>query len=265
MIDYLPISLRGLMVAGFLAAYMSTIGTHLNLGASYLTNDIYRRFIKPDATDAHYVVVSRFATLIVMVLAMIGAYANNSVGDAWKYLFNLTAGVGLVMILRWYWWRVNAWSEISALVTSALVSNALILLNVFRDANATAEILLVTVPITTLVWLAVTFLTSPDEEAKLVAFFERVRPSPFGWGKVARLATPGSGEEPLAVNGIDWLAGCGLVYGTLFGIGKVVLGDLVQGLAYLALALVCAGLIAYNVIRARGATIKPATPRFADP
>jgi SSS family solute:Na+ symporter len=264
MIDYLPVWLRGLMIAGFLAAYMSTIGTHLNLGASYLTNDVYRRFIRPDASQAHYVTVSRIATVIVMVLAMIGAYANNSVGDAWKYLFNLTAGVGLVMILRWYWWRVNAWSEISALVTSALVSNALILFHVFTDANATAETLLVTVPITTLVWIAVTFLTQPDEESKLVEFFERVRPSAFGWKRIAKLAASGAGEEPLGVNALDWVAGCGLVYGALFGIGKIVLGDLGPGLLSLGLAAACGGFIAYNVARARAASPGTITPRFAD-
>jgi SSS family solute:Na+ symporter len=264
MIDYLPVWLRGLMIAGFLAAYMSTIGTHLNLGASYLTNDVYRRFIRPDASQAHYVTVSRIATVIVMVLAMIGAYANNSVGDAWKYLFNLTAGVGLVMILRWYWWRVNAWSEISALVTSALVSNALILFHVFTDANATAETLLVTVPITTLVWIAVTFLTQPDEESKLVEFFERVRPSAFGWKRIAKLAASGAGEEPLGVNALDWVAGCGLVYGALFGIGKIVLGDLGPGLLSLGLAAACGAFIAYNVARARAASPGTITPRFAD-
>jgi SSS family solute:Na+ symporter len=264
MIDYLPVWLRGLMIAGFLAAYMSTIGTHLNLGASYLTNDVYRRFIRPDASQAHYVTVSRIATVIVMVLAMIGAYANNSVGDAWKYLFNLTAGVGLVMILRWYWWRVNAWSEISALVTSALVSNALILFHVFTDANATAETLLVTVPITTLVWIAVTFLTQPDEESKLVEFFERVRPSAFGWKRIAKLAASGAGEEPLGVNALDWVAGCGLVYGALFGIGKIVLGDFGPGLLSLGLAAACGAFIAYNVARARAASPGTITPRFAD-
>jgi Na+/proline symporter len=180
MIDHLPLSLRGLMMAGFLAAYMSTIGTHLNLGASYLTNDLYRRFINRDASDHHYVVASRVATVVVMFLAAVGAFTMTSVGDAWKYLFNLTAGVGLVMILRWYWWRVNAWSEISALVASALVSNALLFFKVFSGPNETAQILLVTVPATTLVWLAVTFATKPDEESTLVRFFERVRPSPLG-------------------------------------------------------------------------------------
>jgi Na+/proline symporter len=254
MIDYLPAWLRGLMIAGFLAAYMSTIGTHLNLGASYLTNDIYRRFINTSATDAHYMLVSRLATVVVMLLAVVGAYANNSVGGAWVYLFNLTAGVGLVMILRWYWWRVNAWSEISALCASALVSNALLFFHVFNDANANAETLLVTVPVTTLVWLGVTYLTPPEAETTLVRFYERVRPSALGWRPIARRARHEPGVEPLGVNAIDWVAGCGLVYGALFGIGKLVLGDLEPGLLALALAAVCAAIIAVNVTRAERAS-----------
>ncbi len=261
MIDYLPAWLRGLMLAGFLAAYMSTIGTHLNLGASYLTNDIYRRFIRPEASEAHYVWASRVATLIVMGLAVVGAYANQSVGGAWIYLFNLTAGVGLVMILRWYWWRVNAWSEIAALAASAITSNALILFHAFRDAdpNANAEILLVTVPVTTIVWLAVTFATKPEPDATLVKFYERVRPSAFGWSRIAHLAAPAPGVESLGVNAIDWIAGCGLVYGSLFGIGKIVLGDVMAGTLALGLAAVCGAIIGYNVTRAeRASHVMPA-------
>jgi len=264
MIDYLPPWLRGLMIAGFLAAYMSTIGTHLNLGASYLTNDLYRRFIRPEASDSHYVFASRIATVVVMVFAILGAFMMTSVGDAWKYLFNLTAGVGLVMILRWYWWRVNAWSEISALITSMVVSNALLYFKVFTDANATAETLLVTVPITTAVWFAVTFFTQPETEATLVRFYERVRPSALGWKPIAKLAAPAPGVESLGLNALDWLAGCGLVYGALFGIGKVIFGDLVTGIAYLAGAVLCGGLIAYNVNRTRQPA-PPVTGRFAEP
>jgi SSS family solute:Na+ symporter len=257
MIDYLPAWLRGLMIAGFLAAYMSTMGTHLNLGASYLTNDLYRRFLKPQADERHYVLVSRLATMLVMALALLGANVMTNVGDAWKYLFNLTAGVGLVMILRWYWWRVNAWSEIAALATSALVSNGIILLRIFpaSDPDATAKTLLLTVPVTTLVWIAVTFFTKPEPQATLLRFYERVRPSALGWGPVAVHARPGPGAEPLAVNALDWVAGCGLVYGSLFGIGKLVLGDRSQGFAYLAGAALCAGVIAFNLTRTRSATV----------
>lgn len=255
MIDYLPAWLRGLMIAGFIAAFMSTIGTHLNLGASYLTNDVYRRFISPQNSERHYVVVSRLMTVVVMLLSIIPAMFNERVGFLWIYLFNLTAGVGLVMILRWYWWRVNAWSEISALATSFVVSNALLLMqslfHVFKEDNATSEILLITVPVTTLVWLTVTYLTKPESEATLVRFYERVRPSAAGWQPIARVARPGSGNESLGLNALDWLAGCGLVYGALFGIGRVILGDVMQGVGYLGLAALCGGLIAYNVNRTR--------------
>jgi hypothetical protein len=165
------------------------------------------------------------------------------------------------MILRWYWWRVNAWSEISALVASALVSNALTFFNVFTGPNATAEILLVTVPATTLVWLAVTFATKPDDEATLVRFFERVRPSAAGWKPIARIASPGAGQESLGLNALDWVAGCGLVYGALFGIGKLVLGDLTQGSISLGVAVLCGGTIAYNVAR----TSEPDLPETLEP
>ncbi len=189
-----------------------------------------------------------------MLLAIAGAYGNNSVSGAYVYLYNLTAGVGLVMILRWYWWRVSAWSEIAALVASALISNSLLIFKVFKDPNASAEVLLVTVPITTVVWIAVTYLAPPETDATLVRFYERVRPSAFGWKRIAGLARPAPGAEPLGINAIDWVAGCGLVYGALFGIGKIVLGDLPQGLGYLALAAACGALIAYNVTRAERAT-----------
>jgi Na+/proline symporter len=250
MIDYLPAWLRGLMIAGFLAAYMSTIGTHLNLGASYLTNDIYRRFLRPAESDGHYVVVSRIATMIVMVLAVIGAYANNSVGQAWIYLYNLTAGVGLVMILRWYWWRVNAWSEISALAASAVVSNALLLAGAFAGPNQTALILICTVIATTIVWLGVTLATGPEPSETLVTFYERVRPNAAGWKPIAAIARPAALGESLGITILDWIAGCGLVYATLFGIGKIVLGNIGLGIVYLAIATICGTIIAINVIRA---------------
>ncbi|MFY9780575.1 MAG: hypothetical protein WAJ85_08700, partial [Candidatus Baltobacteraceae bacterium] len=131
----------------------------------------------------------------------------------------------------------------------------IILLKIFPDGdpNATAKTLLLTVPITTLVWIAVTFLTEPEPQETLLRFYERVRPSPYGWRAVAALARPGPGAEPLGVNAVDWVAGCGLVYGTLFGIGKLVLGDTGQGFAYLAGAALCGGAIAFNLTRAGNA------------
>jgi hypothetical protein len=223
------------------------------LGGSYLTNDLYRRFIAPGKSDGHYAIASRVATLIVMGLAFFAAGLMTSVGDAWKYLFNLTAGVGLVMILRWYWWRVSAWSEIAALVASAIVSNAIIVFNIVpqSDPNATAKTLLLTVPITTLIWIAVTFLTKPESDETLERFYERVRPDPAGWGRFALRRR--SGDPPIAVRAVDWLCGCGLVYGTLFGIGKLVLAEWLPACGYLALALVCATVIATHIRGSRPA------------
>ncbi|GAC1401783.1 MAG: hypothetical protein NVSMB64_00530 [Candidatus Velthaea sp.] len=256
LIDYLPVWLRGLMMAGFLAAYMSTIGTHLNLGASYFTNDLYRRFVRPNASDGHYVMISRVMTIVCVVLAAIVTQFMTSVGEAWKYMLTLTAGVGLVMILRWYWWRVNAWSEIAALATSAIVGSSLYVFNVVPgdDPNATVKRLLITVIATTVAWLAVTFATKPESEQTLLRFFERVRPSAAGWRPIERIAKPSLVEDSLGLALIDWLAALGLVYGTLFGIGRVILAEPLQGLAWLALAAVCLATILRNL----QTVIKPA-------
>jgi Na+/proline symporter len=251
LVDHLPVALRGLMMAGFLAAYMSTIGTQLNLGSSYLTNDLYRRFVKKDGSDKHYVAVSRWMTVVAMVLAAVVTLFMSSVGEAWKYMLTLTAGVGLVMILRWYWWRINAWSEISALAASAIVGSWCYISGVVAgdDPNATAKRLLITVVATTVVWVVVTFVTKAESETTLTRFYERVRPSGAGWSPIARLV-PGGSEDNLGIALLDWFAGLGLVYGALFGIGRLVFGDLVQGLAWCALALAC-GIVIARTLRAR--------------
>ena len=249
LVDHLPASLRGLMLAGFLAAYMSTIGTQLNLGASYLTNDLYRRFVRTNASEKHYVAVSRVMTGVALVLAAAVTPLMHSVGDAWKYMFTMTAGVGLVMILRWYWSRISAWSEIAALAISALVGSGIYGLNVVPgdDANATAKRLLITVVITTAGWIAVTFATKPETDETLVRFFERVRPNDAGWKRIALRSAPGVPGESLGLALVDWIAGLGLVFGTLFGIGKFVLGEPAAGAACMTLAVVCGGVIARSL------------------
>ena len=245
LVDHLPASLRGLMLAGFLAAYMSTIGTQLNLGASYLTNDLWRRFIRPHQDEHHYVVVSRAMTVVALVLAAIATQFMSSVGEAWKYMLTLTAGVGLVMILRWYWWRINAWSEIAALACSAVVGSACYFVPFIAgdDPNATAKRLLITVAATTVVWLLVTLATQPESEATLTRFYARVLPGAAGWAPIARLV-PGRSEDRPAIALLDWVAGLGLVYGTLFGIGRLILGEVAQGIAWCVLAAVCGAVIA---------------------
>ncbi|MDP9017549.1 MAG: Na+:solute symporter [Candidatus Eremiobacteraeota bacterium] len=252
MIDYLPAWLRGLMMAGFLAAYMSTVGTQLNLGASYFINDLYRRFMRPQADQKELVWASRAATIVAMLLAGAVTAILTSVGAAWAYILTFTAGVGLVMILRWYWWRINAWTEISALLTSGLVASVLQIPGVTLvpdGPNKTVIVLLITVAITTAVWIMVTFLTKPEPYETLEAFYRRVQPSPFGWKPVAdRVGLLNDGMK-LSLNLLDWIAGCGLVYFTLFGIGKVVLAETATGILLLLCAGICLAFIFWDMNR----------------
>ena len=248
-VDLLPTPWRGFMLAGFAAAYMSTIGTHLNWGASYLVNDFYKRFLKKDAPDKHYVNVGRVATVLLFLASIAVTSQLSSVEKAWKFLLAMGAGTGLVLILRWYWWRISAWSEISAMVVSFLAS--LVFMNVIPprfaagDPNADAWIMISTVAVTTVTWIVATFLTKPEPDAVLNAFYRRVRPGGPGWRHVAERL--GYGRESIpggALAWTNWIAGIVAVYSTLFGLGKLVFGQLGAGLSLLAVAVVAFAWIA---------------------
>ena len=253
MIDYLPPWMRGLMVAAFAAAFMSTIGTNLNWGASYLVNDFYRRFVHKDASEKHYVGMSQVATVFLTIVSAIMTYYMDSIAGAWKLLIVTGAGTGTVLILRWYWWRINAWSEVSAMVAAFVVSFTLQLgfgLN-SDDPYGFAYIMLITVGITTVVWLATTFLTAPEPMDTLVAFYRKVHPWTAGWAPVARKAPEILPTRDMAYNLLDWIAGCVMIYGSLFGVGKMLLKDYTTGLVFLAVAL-AAGAVIYRDLSRRG-------------
>ncbi len=242
-VDYLPTPWKGVMMAGFAAAYMSTVGTQLNWGASYLVNDFYKRFLKPNETEKHYVTVARIATVFLFI-ASIGVTSQlSSIERAWRFLLALGAGTGLVLILRWYWWRINAWSEISAMICSFIVS-AIAFQTVPQrfapgDPNADATIMLITVAISTVVWLSVTYMTAPVSDNVLEAFYRRVRPGGPGWRRISEQA--GFGREGIpggALAWTNWIAGIVAVYSTLFGIGKLIFGATMEGVIMLAIALV---------------------------
>jgi solute:Na+ symporter, SSS family len=251
MIDYLPASLRGLMVAAFAAAFMSTVGTQLNWGASYLVNDFYRRFIQTGEPERHYVRASQVATVILTIISAVVTHYMDSIAGAWKLLIVTGAGTGSVLILRWYWWRINAWSEVSAMASAFVVS--IVLQTAFHlDSDNPVEfayLILITVAVTTVVWLAATFLTAPETDATLVGFYTRVRPSVAGWSRVARLAPEVRASNDLGWNLLDWLCGCVLIYGALFGIGKIVLKDYGSGFLYIAIAAAAAGVISWDLSR----------------
>jgi SSS family solute:Na+ symporter len=253
MIDHLPSSLRGLMVAAFAAAYMSTIATQLNWGASYLVNDFYRRFVRRDANEGHYVNASKLATLLLTVVSAVVTFYMGSIAGAWKLLIVTGAGTGAVLLLRWYWWRINAWSEVSAML-SAFVVSVLLQTAGGLDTNKPLDfawMMIITVSITTVVWLAVTFLTAPESRDTLVAFYRRTRPSRGGWGPIAALAPDVQASSSGLANLVDWIAGCALIYGVLFGTGKLLLHETGPGLLLLGVGLI-GGFVIYRDLTRRG-------------
>jgi solute:Na+ symporter, SSS family len=245
----LPPALRGLMIAAFAAAYMSTIGTQLNWGASYLVNDFYKRFLKKDAPDRHYVRVAQVVTVLIMLASCVVTYYQESIAGAWTLLIALGAGTGSVFILRWFWWRINAWSEVAAMAASFVASLGLH----FGLGRSMDDpwLVLITVLTSTVVWLAATFLTAPERREVLLAFYRRVRPNAALWGPIAREATDVVPRRDGLWNALDWAAGCLLVYMSLFGVGKIIFGQTAAGLALLAVALL-AGAVLYWDLNRRG-------------
>jgi solute:Na+ symporter, SSS family len=251
MIAYLPPSLRGLMVAAFAAAYMSTIATQLNWGASYLVNDFYRRFLKRNESDQHYVSVSKWATVFLTIASAVITFYAESIAGLWKLLLVTGAGTGGVLLLRWYWWRINAWSEVSAMISGFVVSLALqIGWGLDKDQPRDfAWIMIFTVTITTLVWLTVTFLTKPESKETLVAFYRRTHPSAAGWRPIARLAPDVRPSGGGLNNLLDWICGCILIYGVLFGTGKLLLKEFALGSALMAAGLIAGAIIYWDLSR----------------
>jgi Na+/proline symporter len=240
-VDLLPTPWRGVMMAGFAAAYMSTVGTQLNWGASYLVNDFYKRFVNKTASEKHYVKVSRWATVLLFLASVVVSMNLETVEGAWKFLLALGAGTGLVLILRWYWWRINAWSEISAMICSFIVAVSSIRFFEGRfpkgDLRTDACVMLTTVAISTVVWLAVTFMTKPEPEHVLEAFYTRVRPGGPGWRRISdRLGYGGESIPGGRMAWVNWLAGIVAVYASLFGIGKLVFGEIGTGAILLLIA-----------------------------
>jgi Na+/proline symporter len=248
-----PVALRGVMIAAFAAAYMSSVGTQLNWGASLLVNDFYRRFLVRGGSERHYVRVSQATTVLLMAASCVVTWYQESIAGAWTFLIAVGAGTGSVYILRWFWWRINAWSEVSAMAASFVVSVFLQLGLGLRsdDPREFAWIVLITVAASTLVWLAATGLTPPEPQETLLAFYRRVRPSAALWGPVAAAATDVVPARDGLLNLMDWVAGCVLVYAALFGVGKVLFGEIALGLGMLAVAAGAGGLI-YRDLDRRG-------------
>ncbi len=258
-VDHLPRAARGLLVAGFLAAFMSTVATHLNWGSSYLVSDFYRRFVRRAASEKHYVAISRWVTILLVVLSAFVSWELVTIRAGWEVLLEIGAGTGSVYLLRWYWWRVNAWSEIAAMTTALIVSLSIRWGAPFHGSEPVvyAKQTLLTTLVTTAAWVAVTLLTPPEPRETLVKFYRRVRPDAFGWQRIAELTPDVAAEHGLARNLLNWIAGCTMVYCALFGIGEVCLLRYGRGTLLLAICFVCAAFVYRNLSRISAPAAQP--------
>ena len=238
MLRFLPSGMLGLMVAGLLAAYVSTLATHLNWGTSYLVHDLYRRFVKTDADEKHYVAVGRLATGALMILSALLTYVLDTARSSFELLLSIGAGTGLLYLLRWFWWRINAWSEIAAMVTSFAVATGFFIAARNGGALPSHITLLITVAVTTIVWVAVAYLGPATDRATLVNFYRLVRPAGPGWRLVQQEAGVGPSPDSLARSLLAWVLGCAFVYAALFGFGSFLYGHSAQALFWLVVFLV---------------------------
>ena len=241
MAQVLPAGVLGLVLVCLIGAFMSTIDTHLNLGASYMINDIYKRFLVKDASDRHYVLMSRVLMAGLLGLAVVISLNLESVGGAWKFLLTFASGAGLTWIVRWFWWRANAWTEFSGMLTSGVVAT---FVHIRHPDWLYSSKLLITVGVATAIWVTVTFLTPPVEEERLVAFVRRIRPGSPGWNRIYHR----HGIEPERFLGralLLWLLGIVGLFSLNFGVGSLLLCQPTRGLLLLALAAAALTLMAW--------------------
>ncbi len=224
MLRFLPPGFLGIMVAGLLAAYVSTLVTHLNWGSSYLVHDFYRRFLKPGADEKHYVRAGRITTVVLMILASLLTFVLESAKASFDLMLSIGAGTGLIYLLRWFWWRINAWSEIAAMASSFSVAVYFFVRGKTGHPVPQHVSLLITIAFTTVVWLLVTYLTRPVDREKLVSFYRLVRPAGPGWKKIRLEAGLESSPDSLTLCFAGWVVGCLLVYSALFGTGAYLYG-----------------------------------------
>ena len=244
MIGYLPRGITGIVIASLFAAFMSTIESIVNLSGSFLLNDFYKPFIRKEASEKHYVTVSRVLVIVISLLGAGFSYVLGSVRMGWQLVMELSGGIGLVLLLRWYWWRISAWSEIAALSSSAAMA---VYLRRFPDSppvralsaalaragfkvDAWGVDIILIVAVTTVVWLAATFLTPPDDSQKLLAFYRKVRPGGF-WGPIARQNGRSYGLQVYPFLG--WALALVMILFFLLGVGKLVFMEWIRGAAYI--------------------------------
>ena len=243
MLRFLPAGFAGLMVGGLIAANSSTILTHLNWGASYLVHDFYRRFIRSDGDEQHYVRVGRITTIGLFLASSATVYLLDTARDAFGIILQIGAGTGLLYLVRWFWWRVNAWCEIAAMTSSLVVSIALLILARNGYPMSAHAGLLITVVITTICWVAAAYLGPETDRATLERFYRTVRPFGPGWERVrvdAGIADEARDEDNIPQALLGWFAGCAAIWSGLFLIGSILYGRWTQA-ALIAVVLLLSG------------------------
>jgi len=253
MLKFLPIGFVGLMVGGLVAANSSTILTHLNWGASYLVHDFYRRFINADGSEKHYVAMGRVATILLFFLSSALVFVLDSAKEAFDIILQVGAGTGLLYLLRWYWWRINAWCEVVAMIGSFVISVGFIMLErqgVFTMESAPKLIL--TVIITTICWLLAAYFGPQTDRKTLIDFYRKVHPAGPGWEKIRVEA--GVSKEEVRIHGdnipralLGWVAGCTVIWSSLFTIGNFLYGRTAYGFGLLAV-FILSGLVLLKVV-----------------
>ena len=253
MLKFLPVGFVGLMVGGLVAANSSTILTHLNWGASYLVHDFYRRFINKDGEERHYVFAGRLATIALFILSSSLVFVLDTAKDAFNVILQVGAGTGLLYLARWFWWRVNAWCEVVAMISSFLVSAGFLILDNQKLYQTTAAMrLVITIAVTTVCWLLAAYFAPQTDRKTLIEFYSKVRPAGPGWEPI-RVEAGISKEEaaktgdsiPLAL--VGWVTGCAMIWSSLFTVGNFLYGRYDYALA-LGAVFVVSGIILLKVV-----------------
>jgi dTDP-glucose pyrophosphorylase len=247
MLTLLPVGMKGLIIASLFAAYRSTIETHLNWGSSYLVIDFYQRFLAPGKTQRHYLWVSRALTAVLMILCGVFTLFLSTASEAFQLLLSVGAGTGLIYLLRWFWWRINAWSEISAMISSFLISLAFFVAKKLGADIPDPVPLLVTVGVTTVVWITVTLVTAPVEHATLLRFYELTRPAGRGWAAFRAESSLPPSPDSLPQMMLGWTAGVMFVYAGLFGTGSLIYGRNSQSIMW-GVLFVVSGVVLTRVV-----------------
>lgn len=240
--EILPSGLKGLMVASLMAAFMSTVDSSLSYSSAYLAHDLYRRFLVKERDEKHYLMVSRISMVVIAILAGLASLTMKSISGAWLFLTLLGSGAGTVKIARWYWWRINAWSEISAMASSLTIS---ILLNVFTPFQYWQK-LLINIIGSAVMWIFVTLITNPVQEEKLINFYKKVKPSKFGWKNIGEKVQI-QGENISLKNEIfAWILSLFFIYSITFSIGKFLLLNFLEGSIMFFLSIISFSIL-YNL------------------